>query len=572
VPNEGGSPQGRYEKTVQDIKKEVFDICGEGFGKSKVQVEKSFVEFLFDVNKITNDNGLPEVGITRGILFRLWLKEKSTRGYIKEIAKSIDGLIDENRCGLLKGFIKEAERLNIFKLLEQGTDVSYDANGNVISITDNGEGDFYEYGEFNRIKRVVSYGIVIGEYFYDSMNRRVLKRSFGQEIIYLYDIFGNLISEVDSKTGNLIRDYIYLGSRPIVMVHYTPPPEQPPPPSSGCSFSRNNSILQTIFIISLFLTFLYITRKRKSLFIFILLCGILSMMCLEEEKDYMSEEIQNPEPCEPLDEPVQNFEKPETPQDPVEPFIIHTNPGKENLYYYHLDHLGTPLKLTDSEGNVVWSMNCSPFMEICSISGDIIQPLRFPGQYYDEETGLHYNWNRYYKPEWGRYLTPDLKNIATLQLPSYGKGYWLPKSKKRDVTFTVFSLRYRARVTSFPETGAVKFRISKGYLEKPHYYNLYLYGKNNPLVIMDILGIGEPLEDAFYAAEDICFRCKGGKVVWFDEIEHPEAPSEAVVHHIACVVGCVKSIYGTSDADRDTLFSLIAPIGGTMCQLPFEIW
>jgi len=53
------------------------------------------------------------------------------------------------------------------------------------------------------------------------------------------------------------------------------------------------------------------------------------MMCLEEGKDYMSEEIQNPEPCEPY-EPVQNFEKPETPQDP-EPFIIHTNPGKENL-------------------------------------------------------------------------------------------------------------------------------------------------------------------------------------------------------------------------------------------------
>ena len=260
----------------------------------------------------------------------------------------------------------------------------------------------------------------------------------------------------------------------------------------------------------------------------------------------------------------------------ISPFSFHLihkiQNTTENLYYYHLDHLGTPLKLTDSEGNVVWSMNCSPFMEICSINGDIIQPLRFPGQYYDEETSLHYNWNRYYKPDWGRYLTPDLKNIATLQLPSYGKGYWLPKFRKRDVTFTVFSLRYRARVTSFAERGAVKFRISRGYLEKPHYYNLYLYGKNNPLVIMDILGIGEPLEDAFYAAQDICFRCKGGKVIWFDEIENPEAPSEAVVHHIACVVGCVKSIYGTGDADRDTLFSLIAPIGGTMCQLPFEIW
>ena len=31
----------------------------------------------------------------------------------------------------------------------------------------------------------------------------------------------------------------------------------------------------------------------------------------------------------------------------------------------------------------------------------------YPGQYYDSETGLHYNWNRYYEPWTGRYVTED---------------------------------------------------------------------------------------------------------------------------------------------------------------------
>ena len=168
---------------------------------------------------------------------------------------------------------------------------------------------------------------------------------------------------------------------------------------------------------------IYIANRErgKSFLMFILFCGILSMMCLEEEKDYSLEDLreygQNEEFYPPLNEPSQEFEESGAPQNPIEPLIIHTNPGKESLYYYHLDHLGTPVKMTDENANIVWSMECSPFMEICSFTGEIIQPLRFPGQYYDEETGLHYNWHRYYKPDWGRYVEVNIVNLTHFMLP-----------------------------------------------------------------------------------------------------------------------------------------------------------
>ena len=79
----------------------------------------------------------------------------------------------------------------------------------------------------------------------------------------------------------------------------------------------------------------------------------------------------------------------------------------ETLYYYHNDHLGTPQILTNDSGTVSWKAVYGPFGETEISVQTVENPLRFPGQYYDQETGLHYNWNRYYDPKTGRYLMPD---------------------------------------------------------------------------------------------------------------------------------------------------------------------
>jgi RHS repeat-associated protein len=77
------------------------------------------------------------------------------------------------------------------------------------------------------------------------------------------------------------------------------------------------------------------------------------------------------------------------------------------VYYFHNDHLGTPQKMTDSSGAVVWAADYLPFGQADVTIATVENNLRFAGQYYDSETGLHYNHHRYYDPKLGRYLRAD---------------------------------------------------------------------------------------------------------------------------------------------------------------------
>ncbi|MGU9808957.1 RHS repeat-associated core domain-containing protein, partial [Pseudomonas sp. LF052] len=88
-------------------------------------------------------------------------------------------------------------------------------------------------------------------------------------------------------------------------------------------------------------------------------------------------------------------------------------PKDTQPFHYQLDHLGTPQELTAPDGEIVWSAHHRAYGQITRLDiNKIDNPLRFQGQYFDQESGLHYNRHRYYNPDIGRYLTPDPVKLA----------------------------------------------------------------------------------------------------------------------------------------------------------------
>ncbi len=93
-------------------------------------------------------------------------------------------------------------------------------------------------------------------------------------------------------------------------------------------------------------------------------------------------------------------------------------------YFYHNSPSGTPLELFSASGEIVWSASYESFGKATVDSkSSIVNNLRFPGQYYDAETGLHYNFKRYYDPEIGRYINEDPTRFeGSLNLYEYARN------------------------------------------------------------------------------------------------------------------------------------------------------
>lgn len=81
--------------------------------------------------------------------------------------------------------------------------------------------------------------------------------------------------------------------------------------------------------------------------------------------------------------------------------------GEWEPYFFHNDHRGCPVALTDGAGAEVWRARVDAFGAVEHEVGALDQPLGLPGQYRDAETGLAYNFFRYYDPRLTSYITPD---------------------------------------------------------------------------------------------------------------------------------------------------------------------
>ncbi|HFC8512844.1 TPA: glycohydrolase toxin TNT-related protein, partial [Neisseria subflava] len=84
--------------------------------------------------------------------------------------------------------------------------------------------------------------------------------------------------------------------------------------------------------------------------------------------------------------------------------------SRQQTHYFHCDQIGIPREMTDKDGNLLWFGNYTGWgrlKEETKVTDSAYQPFRLQNQYCDRETGLHYNFFRYYEPDAGRFVNQD---------------------------------------------------------------------------------------------------------------------------------------------------------------------
>ncbi len=164
-------------------------------------------------------------------------------------------------------------------------------------------------------------------------------------------------------------------------------------------------------------------------------------------------------------------------------------PAVAQVLYIDSDHLNTPRVITDANNQIVWQWeNSDPFggnlpREDPGSTGNRLEfNLRFPGQYFDRESGLHYNYHRDYDPSTGRYIESDpigldaeintyayvennpISMIDPLGLEGVGH-HWVPQSIWRNAELPADTARVFDRSVTGPLPDGSRHGWDKGHSE-----------------------------------------------------------------------------------------------------------
>ncbi|ARU55414.1 hypothetical protein OLMES_1336 [Oleiphilus messinensis] len=245
---------------------------------------------------------------------------------------------------------------------------SYNANGNLEQIEDLKKGTTrYQYDALDRLKTVEGY---INEQFsfdpagnlLDGQSQTTGNRlTFHGDRHFEYDQAGNLIREKRGKGGKLETRYTYNKQNQLIVVKKDGQRVEYQYDALGRRISKQDAFGKTEFLWN---GDILLSEQRK-----------------HQQKLYLYE----PNTFRPLAQ--------------IE---------ADQVYHYHLDHLGTPQELTNHTGRVVWSARYKAYGNVALKDDEEIENnLRFQGQYFDGETGLHYNRFRYYDPKSARFISID---------------------------------------------------------------------------------------------------------------------------------------------------------------------
>lgn len=324
-----------------------------------------------------------------------------------------------------------------------GIPYTYDDNGNPTAIGTNA----LTYNDNNRLIHVAENGSVLGEYTYNALGQRVVKTSDGQTTIYIYDQQGNLIAEADAE-GNINQEYIWLEGRLLAAV--------------------KSGKIQIEATVDIDPDTLNLNSNGNWITAYIGLpqgydVTEIDPATITLNKSVLAERVQvGDEDGDGIPDLMVKFDRAQVsdilqPGDEVEIVVegeadtflisgtdtirvigkgkkkkkgqgtagqsvatISTATGSNRVVFYHLDHLGAPQVMTDEDGEVVWLADYLPFGQTDATVEVVGNKFRSSGQYYDENTGLHYNYHRYYDPKTGRYLTPDPIGLLGMDPNLYG--------------------------------------------------------------------------------------------------------------------------------------------------------